>query len=649
MKSKSNRTFVEIPKEVFENIFFQDGGQKKLEKSLTGSYQYGIDPSKPYVQPNAEVEKGEFIQDSQGVREVVGNKHKDGGVKVRLEDYSKILSDNLQVGEDVVKEVKEVFGVSVSKKDTYAKVLKKIFDKIGLTEIIEEQEKIIAKLKKQQDNTKDAETLSLNTEVLSAKINELEEDKKPKEEEARKVFDYLFQKQEQSKEGIVEDENNFQDGGIYGEAPSPQLSYPLGIVNSQIRDEYIRKQGLVGGSSPRGVYGTEVDKTKATSETSTILPSLWEKHFDKDAITPRDVLSYQSDYNAFSISADSALKDFYGEDSADYLQASSFLSANRFTDDDKDVRFKDNLYGNYTSTRPSVAVKMIPKEELEKLKEEGINTIGQLKARHPDIYSKYNKGVDFPDDVWLAPTETPAKKEEDTKEDVPNTGDSQDRDNLGQVENIPDRMGLFLAPDQTPLPPDSLEAHLKTTRRYERMDYTDISPEQQLAELNKQTERVQNNLDMMPPQQRAAMSANFLATQSDATNKLLQQTQQINQQGRQQIENANAQIQMRENIDNAQDALNYEQRQLMAQARTDADLRNFYNTLQRNNLMNFNTINNLNLSNALYDNFQFTDRGIEAKGSAPSWVVNWWNNSTKNMTKQEQQEFFRKTVENKNN
>lgn len=193
MKSKSNRTFVEIPKEVFENIFFQDGGQKKLEKSLTGSYQYGIDPSKPYVQPNAEVEKGEFVQDSQGVREVVGDKHKDGGVKVRLEDYSKILSDNLQVGEDVVKEVKEVFGVSVSKKDTYAKVLKKIFDKIGLTEIIEEQEKIIAKLKKQQDNTKDAETLSLNTEVLSAKINELEEDKKPKEEEARKVFDYLFQ------------------------------------------------------------------------------------------------------------------------------------------------------------------------------------------------------------------------------------------------------------------------------------------------------------------------------------------------------------------------------------------------------------------------------------------------------------------------
>src|SRR5690606_9881450 len=196
---------------------FENGGQK-LTKSLTGNYQFGIDPSKPYIEPNAEVEKGEYIQDSQGVREVQGNKHEQGGVKVRLEDFSKVLSDNLEVGDRVVEEIKDVFGIKVSKKDTYAKVLDKVFKHIGLSKLIDEQEKVIDKLAKQQRETKDAETLALNTEILSAKINDLENKKNPLEDEVRKVFDYLFQKQEQSK-GNDTTTDVFQDGGIYGAQP----------------------------------------------------------------------------------------------------------------------------------------------------------------------------------------------------------------------------------------------------------------------------------------------------------------------------------------------------------------------------------------------------------------------------------------------
>lgn len=711
MKSKSSKNTIQIPKEIFESIFFQDGGQKKLNKSLTGSYQYGIDPSKPYIEPNAEVEEGEYIKDSQGIREVEGNKHRDGGVQVRLEDYSKVLSDHLKVGEEVVKEIKEVFGIKVSKNDTYSKVLDKVFDKLGLTKIIKEQEEVIAKINKQQQETKDAQTLSLNTEVLSAKINELEEEKRPKEGEASKVFDYLFQKQEQSKEEIAgTGEDYYQDGGFFKPTPwtpifggnsmydvpnlglgytSPTVGgvrntitiaddqlpetatqqdtavqttatpteqaqqqevYSLGIVNPLIKDEYIVRQSHTGTSDTWGLYGTEVDKSAATTETARILPSLYDAYFSDGNIAPKDVINYQNAYNRFTDEAMSALKNFYGEGTEDYLQAESFLQDNRFTDTKGDVRYKDNLYGNYTSTRPSIAVKMIPQEELDKLKEEGINTVGQLRARHPEIYNKYSKGVDFPDDVWLGPlgAETAATKPTTTEDESQPTGTAEERGSLVTGQGRQDRQGVFLAPDQTPLPPDSLEAHLKTTRRYERLDYQDVSPEQQLVELNKQVERSENNLDMMPPQQRAAISANMLATQTDATNQILQQTQQINQQGRQQIENANAQIQMQENIANAQDALNYEQRQLMAQARTDADLRSFYNTLQRNNLMNFNTINSLNLSNALYDNFQFTDRGIESKGAAPQWLVNWWNQNTKDMTKEEQQEFYKNMVDNQN-
>lgn len=770
---------IEIPKEVFENIFFKDGGEKRLEKSLTGSYQFGAEGDSPLV-PNAEVEDNEYIKDTSGIRKVEGDTHEDGGVKVQLEDYSKVLSDNLEVGKEVAKEVKEIYSLKISPKDTYAKVLDKVRDKIGVSKIIKEQEDTISKLNKQQETVKDGNTLSLNTEVLTKRLNELESEKIPKEQESQKVFDYLFDMQEASKKG-EKDSNIYEDGGqqqppisegtpyfydpfyldptIFGaptvqnQAPTrdasewyqlavelggvpgvdfdawtaksyaenkgaskpigeqqPQVSenattpaqhptvqnqtpantptpwtptfggnsvpsisdlglgdtsttpteqaqqqeaYNLGIVNPLIRDEYIVRQSHTGTSDTWGLYGTEVDKAAATAETARILPSLYNAYFSDGNIAPKDVLSYQNAYNRFTDEAMSALKNFYGEDAEDYLQAETFLQSNKFTDTEGDVRYKDNLYGNYTSTRPSIAVKMLPKEELERLKKEGINTVGQLKEKYPDLYDKHRKGkngelVDFPDDVWLG--EVGVSDDENNEDASQTQSDVAETPTKNKKQEPINRLGAYLSPDQNPLPPDAIGEHLKTNRRYERMDYQDVSPEQQLLELNKLQERAQVNLDMMPPQQRAAVSSNMLATQSDMTNKVIQQTNQINQQGSQNIENMNTRIQAREMEASAQDALNYEQRQMLAEAKTDADIKRFYNTLQQNNLLNFRTIEDLNLSNALYDNFQYTDRGIESSGQNPmDSMRRIFNNLTKNMTKEEQQKFFAANILNNTN
>ena len=95
MKTKS----ISIPKDIFEkNFLFQKGGTKereKVHKSLTGEYAFGIDSENNV---NSELEDGEFLQDSAGIKEVEGKKHSEGGEKMALEDGTLILSDYLKVG-----------------------------------------------------------------------------------------------------------------------------------------------------------------------------------------------------------------------------------------------------------------------------------------------------------------------------------------------------------------------------------------------------------------------------------------------------------------------------------------------------------------------------------------------------------------------
>src|SRR5690606_28878763 len=100
----------------------------------------------------------------------------------------------------------------------------------------------------------------------------------------------------------------------------------------------------------------------------------------------------------------------------------------------------------------------------------------------------------------------------------------------------------------------------------------------------------------------------------------------------QNVQNQNRQIQMQEENASAQDALNFEQRQLLAKARTESDYNNWWNTIQRNQAMNFDTINKLNLSNTLYSDFQFTDRGIESSGNTPDLFSRVRNNSQMQLT-----------------
>ena len=147
MKTKK----ISIPKDIFEkNFLFQKGGTKereKVHKSLTGEYAFGIDSENNV---NSELEDGEFLQDSNGIKEVEGKKHSEGGEKMALEDGTRILSDYLKVGARNAKVLNDQFDLGVKASDTYATVVEKFNKKSGLNKITKELEEYIAKIDKQQ-------------------------------------------------------------------------------------------------------------------------------------------------------------------------------------------------------------------------------------------------------------------------------------------------------------------------------------------------------------------------------------------------------------------------------------------------------------------------------------------------------------------
>ena len=204
--------------------------QMPLTEEMTGEF-IQQQPSEANITPNAEVENREFIQHPDGqVQQVKGRTHNQGGERVELEGGTKVVSDKLKLGAKNAKLLREQFGLNnIKASDTYAVAVEKYTKKIGLKELNEQQQEYFDKLKK-EEKTKDERTSELNNEVLSEKINNIEQKKSTLEEVRAKFTDYTYQLQEGSKKGTPRESNRqsnnttefslggsvpmFSDGGI---------------------------------------------------------------------------------------------------------------------------------------------------------------------------------------------------------------------------------------------------------------------------------------------------------------------------------------------------------------------------------------------------------------------------------------------------
>jgi len=177
----------------------------QLEKLLTEGFISELDP-RVGIQPNVNAEGGEYVMTPDGsVLQVLGEKHKRGGVNLILPGMTSILSDtkNATIKKSDVKKLKEDYNLSnVKTTDTYADVMDKYARKIGLSKILTELEDSFSSLKKQIDNPKiDEATYKLNTSYITKQIDELSKQKQVKDQAMQGMFSEMFASQEKAKKG----------------------------------------------------------------------------------------------------------------------------------------------------------------------------------------------------------------------------------------------------------------------------------------------------------------------------------------------------------------------------------------------------------------------------------------------------------------
>ena len=175
--------------------YMKEGG-KTIADMMTGNY-IAEDPN-PNAPKNVEVEDGEYIKNSQTqeIAEAVGEKHKNGGVKVNLPAESKVLSDFTKVGVTNAKELKERFDVSIKAKDTFADVLDKYKKKIGAEKLEKEEVEYMKEIEKQLKANISEKTKQINLDFLGKELEEVQAKKTEMQKKIDEAFEILFNEQE---------------------------------------------------------------------------------------------------------------------------------------------------------------------------------------------------------------------------------------------------------------------------------------------------------------------------------------------------------------------------------------------------------------------------------------------------------------------
>lgn len=224
-------------------------GQRVDTSSLTGEYIYPL-PKSMEENANVEIEKGEYAltPDVVGPMEAKGEKHSKGGTPVSLPE-AYIISDYRKIPEDFAASIRERYGIKASQKDSYASLIDKYKNKIGLKKKYEEQEKAIARLEKNQ-SVKDTNTSALNKSILSKYINDNQKEINDLETELRDFAEMVYKRQEDDKR---EEEMKFffRDGGQFNPSMLKKTARALGLsvddAKRQIFDTYKKRTKMPGG------------------------------------------------------------------------------------------------------------------------------------------------------------------------------------------------------------------------------------------------------------------------------------------------------------------------------------------------------------------------------------------------------------------
>jgi len=163
---------------------------------------------------------------------------------------------------------------------------------------------------------------------------------------------------------------------------------------------------------------------------------------------------------------------------------------------------------------------------------------------------------------------------------------------------------MYFHPDETVLPPESQTPETLIQNRLQRIDPVRIGIENNLQAINKSQQFASEQLDALPPSQRAASLVTILGATQEAENQAAFGANTQNANNIIQAEQFNIGQSDRENIAQGQNMLSFEQRTLKAKAQTDLDLRNYLNYNHNTAMKNFENDQKQNLMNSLFPDYQ---------------------------------------------
>lgn len=664
---------IEIPASEFKKMFLQNGGQvqtaQKKEKyeDLTGQYIHPL-PKQMEEEANAEIEVDEYVATQGAVKKSKGDTHEEGGTPVMLNEGDKVLSDHLRVDKELAKKLSEQYDIKVTPFDTYAKVLDKYLKKIGHTEAVEEVEEYIKKLDLQKETVKDESTLALNSEYIMDEINE--ENTKVQELEPQKndMFELLYSQQEASKEA-EEKTNKMQNGGMIqdlmqkynitpervkemfqngGEPKIDKFGNPIPTLDRfQPAITLAQMQGSNREYTPKEKetikkYYSEVvkdpDTLKALNERIDNNTLVYNENLLKEVEANKNIpLQKQSETekNLYGVQTDSRLKD--------YLYASDF----------------QNKFGRPFGSEPNDEA-LIYNDIIKGLEQEGVKyhgspttgkgteLFGNVNAGQPKFVKQLEGAQDYSLDVTKFKQSTPEQQKQlaqalgvpldyiKSESDKITTGFINFKPKAPtqptapitptspivspttpevQSEEEKRRMGLLLMPERMYQNPSFL-APMKFSPTIYTGERVEISPEQQLMEINRQQQATKEMLAQLPDAQRAATLSSMDANLATASSKAISDAERYNAQAREKESYENAEVKTRQSLADAQSAAQYQQLMGRELAGFDANMQAQNNMRFQDQFGKWSAINAYNRSNSLNPDITFTGSGYEVRNPA---------------------------------
>jgi hypothetical protein len=624
--------------------------QAPQEQQMMQEGGIATQPEVPVEMANAEIEDGEYVQDGEGVKYAEGAKHSEGGIPTQLENGARVLSDYKKVGKDLSKQFSEQLGFEVKASDTFATVLDKFNRKEGFDKKVKHLDEYSDKLEKQEKNVKHDATLALNKQIL---MEEVQEDTQKLQELVKQqegLFNMLFEAQEASK-GIETEGNFMQNGGTVNDlmakynisaeeamklVPSFQgvegsstynvpeasaieesiIPFDPELIGGVRRLENIYEKPQYGKQSEvgTGYFGDTVtyNSLDVQKNIKRLHPELYDKYFKQGKIMPEDVAGFQKDINKKYDALKEDYKKQLGEDSDEYKKIEAQIESDKFTQAEN-VKSFDAKFGDYTSTRPSYQIPVLPLDVFKKIQSEGINTAYELKSKRPDLYEKYVASKDLKSDFTLGVNlnkqpnpETPTTPVAETPMEIPTTpvvDVAQDKER--------NRLNFLNLPDQTPMLPWAMQAPAMLRQTIYAPRWNEISPEQQLTDIQRGRVATAEQMSFLPDSQQASSLFALDANAMSAQNKVRSETERYNQMARERTEAAEADQKTRQSAADVVAAQTYQQQLGNELESNEADWRGWYNRVASNQMNNYLTVQEMNRSNQFSPNVQFNGQGYE--------------------------------------